>query len=310
MGRGLAFMGAMQGPTSDLYVYDLRDGSISQLTNGASQGIEPTWSPDGRYIVHAGVSTLGTGAGYGMVGVWAAAADGSDVKSLFTPDSSGEQWVMWTGPETLMLYSWSPAYGAYNLRTLDIASGNVNVLFDHPFDQVAADAASGTALLTVQHYTAESMPGGQTGAFLVSTDGGVQQVITANSFAPTWSAGAGDYYALVSDIGTYQVSTSGAAQPVPAPLRDFPDVSPGAAYWAWFSKDLTAGGLWVGPFGQAPTKVYQFPLSATQWSPDGSRLFAFDTDTLYMGTAPDFNLQALQSGLHVSSLRAAWIGGQ
>lgn len=38
-----------------------------------------TWSPDGEYILHSGVETLGTGAGFLMSGFWAARADDSSV---------------------------------------------------------------------------------------------------------------------------------------------------------------------------------------------------------------------------------------
>jgi hypothetical protein len=72
-GMRLAFMGAMLDSTSsDLYTYDLRSGAMVHLSDGPSQAIMPAWSPDGRYIVHFGVSTMGSGAGLGMEGAWAA----------------------------------------------------------------------------------------------------------------------------------------------------------------------------------------------------------------------------------------------
>jgi Tol biopolymer transport system component len=55
-GQLLAFMGGMNGPTSDLYVYDTESGEITQLTSGLSQGVFPNWSPDGKYILHYGIS--------------------------------------------------------------------------------------------------------------------------------------------------------------------------------------------------------------------------------------------------------------
>jgi hypothetical protein len=44
-GQLLAFMGAMDGPTSDLYLYDTQTGEITQLTSGPAQGVFPNWSP-------------------------------------------------------------------------------------------------------------------------------------------------------------------------------------------------------------------------------------------------------------------------
>ena len=47
-GRLLAFTGAINGPTSDLYLYDTQSGEFTQLTDGPSQAIAPSWSPDGQ----------------------------------------------------------------------------------------------------------------------------------------------------------------------------------------------------------------------------------------------------------------------
>jgi len=55
-GRLLAFIGAINGPTADLYLYDTQTQEITQLTDGPSQAILPNWSPDGQYILHYGVS--------------------------------------------------------------------------------------------------------------------------------------------------------------------------------------------------------------------------------------------------------------
>ena len=81
-GQRLAFIGAMDGPSADLYVYTLADRSVTRLSDLDVQAIHPTWSPDGRWIVYVGVGSLGTGAGYDVRGVWAAAADGSELKLL------------------------------------------------------------------------------------------------------------------------------------------------------------------------------------------------------------------------------------
>jgi dipeptidyl aminopeptidase/acylaminoacyl peptidase len=51
-GRYLAFVGAIEGPTSDLYVYDSAVGTIERLTSGPHQAAEPVWSPDGRGVLH------------------------------------------------------------------------------------------------------------------------------------------------------------------------------------------------------------------------------------------------------------------
>ena len=83
-GRHIAFSGSVGG-ISDLYLYELETGDITQLTNDKFADLQPTWSPDGRTIA-------------------------------FASDRGPE-----TNFETL-------TYSRFQLTTLDVASGNVQVL--------------------------------------------------------------------------------------------------------------------------------------------------------------------------------------
>lgn len=49
-GRYIAFSGLVEG-IGDLYLYDLRNENIIQLTEGFSSKIHPSWSPDWNFIV-------------------------------------------------------------------------------------------------------------------------------------------------------------------------------------------------------------------------------------------------------------------
>jgi len=48
-GRQIAFS-ALRGGLLDLYVFDLQDGRLRQLTSDAYADLDPEWSPDGRWI--------------------------------------------------------------------------------------------------------------------------------------------------------------------------------------------------------------------------------------------------------------------
>ena len=51
-GRYLAFIAAIDGPSSDVYSYDLQTGQINRLTDGPNQAANLSWSPDSKWIVH------------------------------------------------------------------------------------------------------------------------------------------------------------------------------------------------------------------------------------------------------------------
>jgi hypothetical protein len=52
----LAFSGALDSYSTDLYLYDPTSQSIERLSDGPSQVVDISWSPDDRYIVYTGAS--------------------------------------------------------------------------------------------------------------------------------------------------------------------------------------------------------------------------------------------------------------
>ncbi len=123
-GRYLAFVGAIDGPTSDVYVYDTVTDQIHRLTDGLGQASEPEWSPNSRWIVHRELD--GWGMGCHEVGVWAAAVDGSEVKWLFKPDQC-TQLLGWIGYDTFVSYE--EHIDAYNVRRMDITKSEMTWLY-------------------------------------------------------------------------------------------------------------------------------------------------------------------------------------
>lgn len=65
-GQYPAFVAAIDGPSSDLYVYDVRYDKVTRLTDGRNQAASLAWSPDSKWIVHLEVEHFGTGAGWAV----------------------------------------------------------------------------------------------------------------------------------------------------------------------------------------------------------------------------------------------------
>lgn len=97
-GRYLAFVAAIYGPSSDLYVYDTLEKVSIRLTDGINQARIMSWSPDGQWIIHAEVVSFGTGAGGNYKSVLAAAVDGSVIRFMY--DAGGRMPVFntWLNP--------------------------------------------------------------------------------------------------------------------------------------------------------------------------------------------------------------------
>ncbi len=136
-GRLLALIGAINGPTADLYLYDTQTREITQLTDGPSQAVLPVWSPNGQYILHFGVSWVPPfgGAIIGanqFDGVWAVRA--SDGKVITLPKNIGSKphFIGWQDDSYYITYD-DGECSAENLRSVDVVSGKTTPVMNTRF---------------------------------------------------------------------------------------------------------------------------------------------------------------------------------
>jgi WD40 repeat protein len=302
-GDQLAFMGAMDGPSSDLYVYSLASGEITQLTDGPSQGIRPTWSPDGETIVHAGVGSLGTGAGYDMQGIWGAKQDGSSVITLYPiPEESGDEIILgWISPSQFVVYTWNMFCGYKNLRTYDLASGKTQVLWENFFNNAVLSPITGHILVSVDEWTVDCNPGGSEGTFFLNPGEATPlQALDSGSVWMDWVPSAG-VFLLRDESKLLEISPDGMMKWLTdAPGTTLPAVSPDGRLWA-FAESVYDGepGLWAGEYGAEAEKIFPGDSWDVTWSPGGAGLFFFSDDGLYFAPAPSFEPILIGEGLRV-----------
>jgi hypothetical protein len=136
-GNKLAFIGAINGPTADLYVYDIQTREITQLTDGPSQAVLPVWSPDGQYILHFGVSWVppfggAIGGANQLDGAWAVRAADGKVLTLPKNEGSNPHFLGWLDDMHYITYD-SGECSSENLRSVDIVTGETAPLMQASF---------------------------------------------------------------------------------------------------------------------------------------------------------------------------------
>lgn len=151
-GRLLAFMGALDGPTSDLYLYDTQSGEIIKLTDGPFQAVFPNWSPDGQYVLHYGVSYVepfgGPIGGHTRLdGVWAVRVADRQIITQPTPQGIHLSFVGWQDAAHYITYDSDGTSHSQNLRSVDVVSGAVTSLMGFSFDSEIARCPENGALL-------------------------------------------------------------------------------------------------------------------------------------------------------------------
>lgn len=151
-GTLLAFIGAINGPTSDLYMFDTVTKTTTQLTSGPSQAISPYWSPDGQYILNFGVSWVppfggAIGIPTQLDGAWAVRVSDGKIITLPKPNSINPHFVGWQDDSHYITYDTNDECSSINLRSVDIATGDTRLIMDYSFYTFIAQSPENGALL-------------------------------------------------------------------------------------------------------------------------------------------------------------------
>jgi dipeptidyl aminopeptidase/acylaminoacyl peptidase len=214
-GKTLAFMGAEPGPSVDLYTYTPETDAVLRLTNGPTQSVRPVWSPDGKWIVHLGVWSLGTGAGYSVDKMWSAYADNSRpvianyARPVLLGATSGDEVVLgWRNQNYVWVATSTADFGLSSIRAVNIGTDDFTVIWPagETFRSAAADSQSGTVLITSTTRASSDEAQYASGLYLFNPDGDPQlkQLSTEAKLGKVvWSPASGSYY--VENMATNQI---------------------------------------------------------------------------------------------------------
>lgn len=305
-GRWLAFTGMLEGPTSDLYVYDTTLDHIARLTNDPAQASHPLWSKDGSFILHTALEGANIDTGMHTRAFWATAADGSVVSLVHEGEA---QLAGWTSGSRFILYSIDSICGEYDLSAVDHSAAE-HPIWEGYFDRMAYDPESGIVLVAIWEETASSAwcdADQGPGLFRTSTSGGAPIRIVEDEIREiVWSREAQLFFAR-TDYGILAVSLSGEFidLAIPQASSGLPQVAAGTRELAW-----RGAGLWISSLtssiDQPPQQIYPNRTSQVQWTPSGSHLlFTTSDDSLYVVQRPEF-VPAFVSEIK-SAASAVWV---
>lgn len=103
-GRYLAFPAVLDGPSSDLYVYDIENGRLRRLTGGPNQVGQIWWSPDGRWII---LGEILRDYPYPYTfSLWAVSVSGNEIRWLYSLTHPFPQGLVgWLDNDRLLVYN-------------------------------------------------------------------------------------------------------------------------------------------------------------------------------------------------------------
>ena len=191
-GRYLAFVGSIDGPSADLYVYDSTLDQVRRLSSGKNHAEDPLWSSNGHWIVHKEVSHF---HGPTVESLWAASIDGKDVKWLFSPETSWDIWILeWVGEDSFISILRN-AGGEKTIRYVDISNGTATMLFSqHLFTVPSVDPSTGVVAFSPMLGVLDEDPIlNENGIYLVSPFSMNPKVVIEDVLGGRWDNGMGQF---------------------------------------------------------------------------------------------------------------------
>ena len=297
-GHYLAFIAAVDGSSSDLYVYDSKADKIQRLTTGSYQAATPFWSPDSTWVITQEMSGLASTnpVAWKLNDVWAVNLTSGEFRKLYTPDlsSDGEVFLGWVNDLELLFYSHRPA-GPYNLRKIDIDNLKVTPVLEGGFGSMVMDPASKVIAFTRRE--GASLPAGVSpGFYQMQASGQGTTLVQAGDWAQlAWSAQTGTFLAT-GPLGALVVSPQGSAQLYANEPNGLPSDN-GKWMACWGGSAASPGLRLYQPGGQPLQTILADPVQDLAWAPDASGLFALSNQRLIYFTFPDLQPSILEDSL-------------
>jgi hypothetical protein len=314
-GSTLAFIGAVNGDTADLYTYDYAGGGIARRSDQPGKKSNLSWSPDGKYLAYD-VTWNAEAASH--KNIWVVQSDGANTR-LLAGDSEETglpalyEWLdetkvsLFTGGVPLSQYT----YQYTGIHAVDVGTGSDTLIIEEPFVDAAFSKEYNTWLLRDDE---RDTP-------LVLYRSGQRTEIPDDGIGYMWWSSDYDVFfgeVMVEDVFYYTLTPGGetAKLVLKGPMTFDPFVpSPDGKWWGWLA--VSSGSRWVGA-GAAwsePRDVIQGANSMDFiWSPDSSSLIALDILGLFIAKTPDFSVSQSLSYIcgttspeFWSPWQAAWI---
>ena len=290
----LAFTSSHESPTSDLYLYDTLSGEVTQLTSGPTQAVDPIWSPDGRYIFHAGVDRLYigySGAGYRGWKLFSVTPDGRNT-FLYNgiDDNTGFEDVLgWLSGQSILMHSGYWHCGYFNLRIMNIETGKTLTFWRGKHDNAAFSSEFASILVgssQFNEYDVDCGPEEESGLFLISTaDNSRTRLLDDKGwYEITWSDEGHRFIVDSENLGIFTVDGTGSIER----WGGEPIFAPGGEYWLIKSD---------GVFNELGF-VKDLDIdrdSEAFWSPDGQFVYFEDEGALYRASAPGFKREIIST---------------
>jgi dipeptidyl aminopeptidase/acylaminoacyl peptidase len=297
-GTRLAFVGLMDGPTAEIYLYDTISGEIQRVSTDDAQNYWPSWSPDGNSLLY-----------FATQGVWSARGDGTNVTMLYIPESGGvEELEGWLDAKTAVLDTWTSFTGRGKLRLFDITTTKTVMLSEDSNLIAEADGELGVVMFA-----------DTSGLYLLTAEDRTLVRVSQEEVKDIDQVDPGEYFFSVyfnnGSLATFGISEMDHQDSPIEVNSDNLEVAMYAWIWGWASEDDNQPGVWITGPGIEIGQIFDGKARLPIWDEDNNLLFFAPVDgngyDLYRTTFDAYfrDLAAvgfIDADVHV----VTWLGGQ
>ncbi len=299
-GTKLAFIGAREGDSADVYIFDPAGQSVTRVTDEAGHAFELNWSPDGQLLEYLSANSFGTGAGAEMVGLWIYEVQSNQYLPLENLETSGETFLTWTDNTHFLIASWSSICENHNLRLVNAARFFNEPIVNGCFSGIAYDPERKHGLFAVTEFNSNNCGGGdlmEPGLMVfgekignpAAGEIGYKKFELFDAYTVRFLPQGNLFVVYGWDGQQYIYNDQLANMEIPAEFFQYtPYVSPTGDYWVWASR--AQNGLWITTErNMNPVELPSFFSGVPVWSTDGESFYFYEFNRLFSTSAPQFS---------------------
>ncbi len=289
-GRRLAFVGAQEATSSDIYLYSIEEDRITHLTDEPHDAFQPSWSPDGKYLLYFEAEERAMTARTVQV-------ENGKVTNLYDLVPSSDEVVLgWSSENIFTVCTESAGDEIHyrgenvNLRQVDIQTRTVTSLWEEPFTDAALEPGSTNVILFIE--------GDGGGIYHLDTENGTSwRIVEDEAYDLIWSEEAGLFFAVV-EFGILAINSQGdfIDLDMPESASAYPVIASEVSTLLW-----KGSGLWIGSLTNSidnpPQQIYDKPTDTATITPDAKHIFFFSEEGLLVAHSPDYKPVLLQAVL-------------
>ncbi|MBW8011821.1 MAG: hypothetical protein FVQ83_11385 [Chloroflexi bacterium] len=283
-GSQLAFAGQIDGPSSDLYIYDLDTNTIKRKTDDLRHIFRIEWSPDGQYVLFTNSIP---GAIYQGATLQVINPDDEDLDDSITLES-GFWWMGagWLSPNLYLIIGISDGGSPHNLRYVNIETSETTYLWPDTYVDYAIDFKNNLVALSSapsEYGSLNSSTNTEDGLFLLSLDGNQRKISEEIFWNLIFHGGTESYLVGTDGENILEIADDGATTFLSDRFDNFGRVrsstSPDRRWLVLFNE---FGFDIFSESSQLIRTIIDINVSGIIWHPDSEGFFFFtDENNLY-----------------------------